>query len=540
MEIAMIKPRAGPTKYGRLKTARSRLVAPLVSFAVMLAIAAMTLLFVSVGSQTAHALPSFARQTGQPCATCHTAFPELTPFGRRFKLNGYTTGGGDSKIPPVAGMVIPTFTNTMRGRDDVNFLQRLVVDANGVPTGINPPPYKSYLGANDNLFLQQASLFYGGQIYGNLGAFIQTTYNGSTNSIFLDNTDIRYADTAKLAGQDFIWGVSLNNVPSVQDVWNTTPAWGFPYLSSSLAPEFGPPPTLVEGGLAGKVVGATAYTFWKDMLYIELTGYKGMPDNLQTALGNGACAPGTAPIGSPFFCTYGNGNGFNDSINGIAPYWRVALEPTWGNNSWEVGTFGLLANLYPSRDTTFGSNRFLDIGFDTQYQYINDEHAITAKATYIIEKQRMNANFVNNVVNGAFPAFPDGTAFLPNRSDTLRSFKASLGYVYDRTYSFTAAFFDVSGTADQLAYGTPYGSPNGRGLIFDVAYMPFSKGGPSAWPWLNMKLGVSYTHYLKVFGSATNFDCIVALGTCTGPLGNHIGHNANYNDTALVYAWIAF
>src|SRR6516165_4335009 len=42
----------------------------------------------------AQALPSFARQTGQPCGTCHTDFPALTPFGRRFKLLGYTTGGG--------------------------------------------------------------------------------------------------------------------------------------------------------------------------------------------------------------------------------------------------------------------------------------------------------------------------------------------------------------------------------------------------------------------------------------------------------------
>ena len=31
----------------------------------------------------AHALPSFARQTGQPCGTCHTDLPALTPFGRR-------------------------------------------------------------------------------------------------------------------------------------------------------------------------------------------------------------------------------------------------------------------------------------------------------------------------------------------------------------------------------------------------------------------------------------------------------------------------
>ena len=42
----------------------------------------------------AQALPSFARQTGQPCGTCHTDFPGLTPYGRQFKLGGYTTGGG--------------------------------------------------------------------------------------------------------------------------------------------------------------------------------------------------------------------------------------------------------------------------------------------------------------------------------------------------------------------------------------------------------------------------------------------------------------
>src|SRR5450759_989309 len=42
----------------------------------------------------ADALPSFARQTGQPCGTCHTDFPGLTPYGRLFKLGGYTAGGG--------------------------------------------------------------------------------------------------------------------------------------------------------------------------------------------------------------------------------------------------------------------------------------------------------------------------------------------------------------------------------------------------------------------------------------------------------------
>jgi hypothetical protein len=51
----------------------------------------------------AQALPSFARQTGQPCGTCHTDFPALTPFGRRFKLLGYTTGGGKFRTTPFSG-----------------------------------------------------------------------------------------------------------------------------------------------------------------------------------------------------------------------------------------------------------------------------------------------------------------------------------------------------------------------------------------------------------------------------------------------------
>jgi hypothetical protein len=54
-----------------------------------------------VPSYRAFSLPLYARQTGQPCATCHTAFLELTPFGRRFKLGGYTLGGGDWQGPPL-------------------------------------------------------------------------------------------------------------------------------------------------------------------------------------------------------------------------------------------------------------------------------------------------------------------------------------------------------------------------------------------------------------------------------------------------------
>ena len=50
-------------------------------------------------TMNAEALPAFARQTGNSCATCHFQhFPALNAFGRNFKQGGYTMVGGQSLI----------------------------------------------------------------------------------------------------------------------------------------------------------------------------------------------------------------------------------------------------------------------------------------------------------------------------------------------------------------------------------------------------------------------------------------------------------
>jgi hypothetical protein len=47
-------------------------------------------LLVVLSEPNARAVPSYSRQTGLPCASCHYAPPELNAFGRQFKLDGYT------------------------------------------------------------------------------------------------------------------------------------------------------------------------------------------------------------------------------------------------------------------------------------------------------------------------------------------------------------------------------------------------------------------------------------------------------------------
>src|SRR6202011_3779253 len=170
---------------------------------------------ICLSSRPALSLPLYARQTGQPCATCHTAFLELTPFGRRFKLGGYTLGGGDWSGPPFAVMLQPTYTHTQVGQEG----------------GAAP-----HFGPNNNFAMQQVSLFTGGRITDNLGAFIQGTYDGVAHRVGWDNKDIRFATPIAVGEHKLLWGVTANNNPTVQDVWNTIPAWSFPFIRSALAP----------------------------------------------------------------------------------------------------------------------------------------------------------------------------------------------------------------------------------------------------------------------------------------------------------------
>src|ERR1700730_16849271 len=87
---------------------RNRVFKVLLALATGVVLAAITVIGFT---RPAEALPSFARQTGQPCGTCHTDFPGLTPYGRRFKLLGYTVGGGKYRTTPFSNNPGPNDAN---------------------------------------------------------------------------------------------------------------------------------------------------------------------------------------------------------------------------------------------------------------------------------------------------------------------------------------------------------------------------------------------------------------------------------------------
>src|ERR1700732_2602952 len=143
--------------------------------------AAVAFVVVAAGSllgfaPSAQALPSFARQTGQPCGTCHTDFPALTPYGRRFKLLGYTAGGGEFRTTPFSsntGIEARAELDKLRGYakaveapatdgDKEYFppISMMAILGFTHPQAPLPQPTDPYKG-NDNTVLSPVSVFWG-------------------------------------------------------------------------------------------------------------------------------------------------------------------------------------------------------------------------------------------------------------------------------------------------------------------------------------------------------------------------------------------
>ena len=460
-------PGGSPMQRGKLRT----LVAGL-------AVAAGALLLVPGSAQ---AVPSFARQTGFACEACHTVFPELTPYGRRFKLNGYTV----DNLPQVSG-ITPSKEDTLV----LNQLPPLsfMFQASYAKTksAIPDSQVSGELAKNGQvLFPQQASLFYAGRIAPNLGAFVQMTYDGAAGEFGWDNTDIRYA---RLANENFLWGISLNNNPTVQDPWNSTPAWQSPFdQRSSTAPSPGAA-TMIDGGLADAgVAGISLYGYLYNSVYVEFGGYHS--------------APAAAQIDSTS----------SNVVDNLAPYWRIAYEHQWGRNSWEFGAYGVEAKVFPGGGAPLSGprNKYSDWALDTQYQYIGDDHLVSVTATYIDEKQTLDATYAAG-----------GSS---NTSDNLKTFRIGASYFYQRKYGGALGYFETKGSADDLLY------PQGDPVVSFANSKPDSNGwtGELDWvPYENTKLALQYTEYNKFNGGGDNYD------------GN--GRNAKDNNTLYLLFWFNY
>lgn len=422
--------------------------------------------FLGVG--TAQAVPSFARQTGMPCSACHTVFPELTSFGRNFKLNGYTLTG------------TPQVSQDKSGNSGA----AVSIDS-GAPLSLMLQAGFTHLAKaeadtqnNDVQFPQQLSLFYAGRISQSLGAFVQLTYDQPSDKVNWDNADVRYADNTMLGGKTLTYGVTLNNSPTVQDLWNSTPAWGYPYLGSGSAP--GPTAAPIISQLGQDVTGIGAYGMWDSAIYAELTFYR------SSHLGQSK--PDISSV---------------NTIQGAAPYVRLAWQHSFDSGDYlMLGLNGISVSRFPT-GVTGPLDKYDDKVVDAQYEHPMGSNLVVMHASLTKEKQTLDAS-------------------MPGFDPSLTTAKADAEFHWGNSLTTTLAYWSTNATEPDATgdYSVTYGYPatpgdpasaDNSGWIGEVSYLA----------WQNTRLSLQYTAYKK-------FDGLPA------------DRSASNNNTTFVQAWMVW
>ena len=425
----------------------------------------------------AMAVPSYARQTGLACSGCHYTPPELNPAGRRFKLLGYVDKADDTKVVK---------SDSGKARAALDLLGSLPLSVMLETSFTNT---KSTIPGTQNgsfEFPQDVSLFLSGAWTSHVGSFLQITYDTQDDHFSMDNTDIRYANPTKLSGKELVYGLNFNNNPTVEDLWNSTPAWGYPWIAS----DFAPVPTatpIINGPLAQDVAGFGAFGMWDNHLYLDAALYR------------------SEHLGNP---QPNSGTGYTYNIRGVAPYWRAAWQEGTGTTQFEVGTYGM--HMQNSPNTIVGAeDTYTDFAFDSQYdRTLFRKDVLSLRGTYI----RQNSDLAASFAAGA-------ASF---RNNHLNTFMANAEWHFGNRYSGTFGWFDTYGPADALLYppgavtGSANGNPKGSGYILNFSY----------WPWQNLQLAAQYTGYTNFNGGSTNYD---------GSGRNANGNNTIYLDAKFIF-----
>jgi hypothetical protein len=404
----------------------------------------------------AEAVPSFARQTGLPCSGCHYNPPELNPAGRRFKLLGYTDRADDTKVIKADGT---------KRRAALDLLASLPLSAwlqTSFTSTKSPVP-----GTQNGSFEmpQDISLFLSGAWTTHVGSFFQVTYDVQDDHFTMDNTDVRYANKTTVGGKELVFGLNVNNNPTVEDLWNSTPAWGYPFVADNWAPT--PAAAPIVAGLGQDVAGFGGYTMLDNHFYLAGTLYR------------------SQHLGNP---QPNDGTQFGINIRGLAPYWRFAFQQLSGKTQFQIGTYGMHMRSSPNAVTGI-EDEFTDYAFDTQIdRTVFRQDVLSLRGTYI----RENSNLAAMAALGA--ASPG--------SHHLNTVMANAEYHFGNRVSGTFGWFDTHGTVDPVLFaqadvsGSANGDPRSSGYIANFAY----------WPWQNLELSAQYTGYTRFNGARINYD----------------------------------
>lgn len=414
------------------------------AFATGLAGACLGLVLVLLNSTPAQATPAFARQTGSACSDCHAAAygPALTPYGMRFKINGFTDTDGNGGKIPVAVQLIESRSVPARGQIRTR--------------------------------LSEADLYLAGRVNDHIGGFAKVVAAHSsgrnTYNTTLSNVDIRYvAKDVKVGSKTATFGVSVNNSPGFDDPLQILPD------ASALGPAFAYPYSgtlLNQSNLNNRVVGAGVYGFYDTQWYGEIGTYSSLPTSAQHHLGyNINNDPGK----------------LKDTTYARFAYMKDLHKQFFSAGLVAFDTRRRLPRSGPS-------DHFTDLGYDLSYQWLGTrQHIVQASYSNIYEKRRYGS---------LQPLVAVSPGVLGRRHGNIRDQTLSVTYIFRQSYGVTLSHLINTGSADPARY-SPYNVPDTTANSYTVFWTPF--GRDDSYTYLaNLKIAANWFRFTRFNGSVNN------------------------------------
>lgn len=397
----------------------------------------------SLACTTAQAIPVYARQTGAACADCHAGSygPALTPYGMRFKLNGYTDTDGKGFKIPVAAQLIGTRSVPARGESSNR--------------------------------LTEADVYLAGRLTEQVGGYVKVTSNNDGHNRFdtkLSDVDLRFvAKELKLGGKDLTLGVSVNNNPGFQDPIAALPA------ASSLGPP-GVTGTVLNpsspNAPANRVFGATVYGLYDSRWYGEVGTYNSMQRSTQDRLGY-------------------NPNGDPGKLHDTG-YARFAYMRDMRRQFFSAGVVALTTKRELPR-TGGPMDRLTDLGYDLTYQFLgNREHIVQLSYVNILERRKY----------GSTPASPIAPGLLAKPRGTVHDQTLTVAYTFKQSYTLLFSHLVSTGSRDDARF-VPYGVPDTTANLVSLYWAPFGKDD-SYTSMANLKLAANWFRFTRFNGARDN------------------------------------
>ena len=167
---------------------------------------------------------------------------------------------------------------------------------------------------------------------------IQLTYDnaGGTHRHRQHRPALRRRDSCCPNNGTLTYGLSLNNNPTVQDLWNSTPAWGFPY-DVEQRQRVAARRHRDQRRLRPERRGTDRLLFWNESLYVEVGGYRSAQQGVTNQLTGGA-----GPL---------DGTASQRRSQGLRPTGASPTSTTGSRNTLEVGRLRMELQGAPGRHT---------------------------------------------------------------------------------------------------------------------------------------------------------------------------------------------